>query len=155
MRNLQHALALVFTLAFSMLATGTFGQTIPKNGKPRFSLERATSATNGVLAISFGVSMSDCISEVEIENTRNGKKYLFKPSLDNYYVRDNDMEEIFAKFEVGKFRKLVHKKEGLVANITIKSKAGRVIYKGVARYEIAVDDEEEYEDNASTALNTK
>lgn len=104
--------------------------------------------------IEFGVSMADCISHVEVENLRNNKKYILKPTLDDYHVRDNDMEEIYTKLRVGKFRKLVDKREGLKTTVTVIRKDGKVMYKGPAA--MILDDNEEEESSAKkTAMHSK
>lgn len=127
-------------------------QTIPRNDLPRFTVEGYDAEYNdGMLTVVFGVSMSDCIETVEVESTTKNKvkKYTAKPTLDHYYVRDNDMEEIYAKVPIGRFKKLVDKREGIDAIVTITSKSGRVVYKGPAS--LRLQDEEE-EDSKGTAL---
>ena len=94
------------------------------------------------MLVTFGVSMSDCIADIELEDIATQKKYIFKPTLDNYYVRDNDMEEIYAKIPIGKFRKLVDMHNGLTTLLSIRSKTGRIVYKGTISLKLADKPEE-------------
>lgn len=127
------------------------GQSIPRNDQPRYTVDGYTGKRSGTVMVEFGVSMADCIARVEIENTKNHKKYIMKPTLDDYHVRDNDMEEIYTKLRVGKFRKLVDKKTGLVSTVTVIRKDGKVMYKGPANM-ILNDEEGEQQTDKSTAL---
>lgn len=143
MRHLFVLLLLVGTCSLQAVRA----QSIPRNDLPRFTVEgNAPGTRSGIVLITFGVSMSDCIQSVEIENLENKRKYMLYPTLDNYFVRDSDMEEIYAKIPVGKFRKLVDKKDGLQAQITIISKSGRRVYYGKAEIKIETGDDDDKED---------
>ena len=129
---------LLMALLAGAFATGGLAQTILRNAQPRFVISGYNPDTKaGTLIVTFGVSMSDCIADVELEDLSSQKKYLFKPTLDNYYVHDNDMEEIYAKIPIGKFRKLVDMHDGLTTLLTIRSKTGRVVYKSTISLKLA------------------
>ena len=114
-------------------------QSIPRDDQPRFMVDNQEAGKKSVLMLTFGVSMSDCIKQIEVENLDSKRKYTLYPTLDNYYVRDSDMEEIYAKVPIGKFRKLVKKKEGLHTQITIVSKSGRRVFSGRAEVKMEGD----------------
>ncbi len=136
-----------FLLLCLLLGTHAWAQSIPSNDQPRFTLEGAMPGSRaGTVLVTFGVSMSDCIKAVEIENIDTKRKYIVYPTLDHYYVRDSDMEEIYAKIPVGKIKKLVHKKKGLHAQITVISKSGRCVYRGKAALEMLTADDEDSDD---------
>jgi hypothetical protein len=143
---------LAITLAaFIGMSVAAFGQSIPRNDQPRYTVEGYTGKRTGTVMMEFGVSMADCIARVEVENLKNHKKYIMKLTIDDYHVRDNDMEEIFAKVRVGKFKKLVDKKEGLASIVTVIRKDGKVMFKGPANMILNDEEGEEPKDKA-TAL---
>ncbi len=144
---------LIITLvAILSVAAAALAQSIPRNDQPRYTVQGYTGKRTGTVMIEFGVSMADCISHVEVENLRNKKKYILKPTLDDYHVRDNDMEEIYTKLRVGKFKKLVDKKDGLNSMVTVVRKDGKVMFKGPTKM---ILDEEEGEEGKqkTTAMN--
>lgn len=135
------------------MTVAALGQSIPRNDQPRYTVQGYTGKRTGTVMIEFGVSMADCISHVEVENLRNHKKYILKPTLDDYHVRDNDMEEIYTRLKVAKFRKLVDKKDGLKSVVTVIRKDGKVMFKGNAA--MILDDSEDGSEpqTKTTALN--
>ena len=134
---------LITALLLGVIATASRAQTIPRNAQPRFIISGYNADNKaGTLLVTFGVSMSDCIADIELEDIATQKKYIFKPTLDNYYVRDNDMEEIYAKIPIGKFRKLVDMHNGLTTLLSIRSKTGRIVYKGTISLKLADKPEE-------------
>lgn len=139
-------------VAMLSVAAAALGQSIPRNDQPRYTVQGYTGKRTGTVMIEFGVSMADCIKQVEVENLRNKKKYVLKPTLDDYHVRDNDMEEIYTKLRVGKFKKLVDKKEGLNTVVTVVRKDGKVMFKGPAKM-ILEDEEEDEKKEKTTAMN--
>ena len=84
-----------------------------------------------MVTLVFGVSMSDCIKSVEIENLANHRKTVYALNMDYYFVREGEMEEIYAKVPLGKLHKLVDDVYGMRAMVTITSKAGNTVYSGV------------------------
>jgi hypothetical protein len=132
-------------LLWHSLPAQVSAQSISRTDQPRFTVSGySEDGDKGMLMLTFGVSMSDCIQKVEIESLTNSKKRAVAyPTLDNYYVRDGDEEEIFANIPMGKFRKLVDRKEGLDARITITSKSGRVVFNGRATLKVRDDEPED------------
>jgi hypothetical protein len=130
--------ALILTIVFYLQSIAVEAQSVPRDDLPRFTVEGySEDGHQGTVVLIFGVSMSDCVGNVEVENLENNKKYSFRPTLDNYYVRDGEMEEIFAKLPIGKFRKLVDKKEGFTAMITIYARGGRKIFQGKSHLKVS------------------
>ena len=139
---------LLIALLLGLFTLASRAQTIPRNDQPRFIISGYRPENKaGTLLVTFGVSMSDCIADIELEDLASQKKYIVKPTLDNYYVRENDMQDIYAKIPIGKFRKLVDMHDGLTTLLTIRSKTGRVVYKSTISLKLADKPEEVEEED--------
>jgi len=118
-----------------------WGQGIPKDNLPHFTVEQHHSTGKEQLMLSFGVTLSDCIQKVIVRNIDNNRTFYFYPDLDDYYLREEGTEEIYTKFSIGRLNKIVTQSYGMHAEVTIISKAGAPIYKGRVDFVIEREDD--------------
>jgi|GEM_PF-5314800 len=140
-----------FFLVWIFISTSdVLGQKILKNDLPRFKYEVNPEDGKDYLALTFGVSMSDCIKTVQVRNLANNHVYLLHPKLDNYHLRDSEDEEIiYAKLNIGRFNKMVKRKDGFKGEVTIISKTGHKVYHGISVF--VVEGLSDHMDETTTA----
>jgi hypothetical protein len=139
------------TLCVFLLAARLQAQSITRTDLPRFKVEINSKDGRDYLMVTFGVSMSDCIKAVEVRNLDNNRIYIARPNLDNYFQRDGESEDIYAKVPIGRAKKLISNKNGFKGEVTIISKTGKRIYQG--KTDFVIEGISDKEDMASaTAL---
>jgi hypothetical protein len=130
-----------------------FGQSIPRDDQPRFKVEYNPIESKEYLVLTFGVTMSDCIKMVEVRNLDNDRLYYIRPTLDDYFIKEEGSDEIYAKVWVGKLSKVVTQKDGMRAEVTIISKSGKAVFKGRTDFKIEREtSDSETESGGTTAI---
>jgi hypothetical protein len=90
---------------------------------------------------------------VEVRNLDNDRLYYIRPTLDDYFIKEEGSDEIYAKVWVGKLSKVVTQKDGMRAEVTIISKSGKAVFKGRTDFKIEREtSDSETESGGTTAI---
>jgi hypothetical protein len=121
-----------FLAALAIMASSTIhyvsAQTVGKK-PPKFSLKDYNPGKDdGTLTFEVDVRMADCISYIELKNDATKKPVQVNVSENDYYLSEENGQDIFLRLPIGTLKALLKKKESLPTSLVIYSKSGKPIY---------------------------
>ena len=105
-----------------------FAQTVGRK-PPKLSLtEYSRDKDDGTLNFEVDVRMADCISYIELKNEAIRKPVQVQVNEKDYYISEENGQDILLRLPVGSLKEFLKKKEILPTELTIYSKTGKPIY---------------------------
>jgi hypothetical protein len=119
---------LVSGLLCLVIGTVSFCQTVGRKPPKVILKEYSVKEEDGRLEFEVDVRMADCISYIEIKNKDSKKPLQVQVNENDYYLDEQNGQEIFLRLSLGSLKQLLRKRETLDASLVIYSKSGKPIY---------------------------
>lgn len=83
---------------------------------------------DGTVTFEVDVRMADCISYIELKNDAHKKPIHVDVTDKDYYLSEENGQDIMLRLPVGTLKELMKKKDKLATELIIYSKSGKPIY---------------------------
>lgn len=119
---------LLAIIALVCIGYTTEAQTVGRK-QPKIALkDYRPNDDDGTVTFEVDVRMADCISYIELKNDAHKKPIQVQVSEKDYFLSEENGQDILLRLPVGTLKELLKKKEKLPTELTIYSKSGKPIY---------------------------